>query len=249
MRASMIPAQAVLVVLLLASTLAAADPVPGTQTAEQFSFKTTVDGTRVETRVDYWLFVPQQYDGKEKLPLMLFLHGAGERGDNLDLVKKWGPPKIVADRKDFPFVVASPQCASGKRWDTAAMAALVEDLAGRLKIDRKRIYVTGLSMGGYGSWDLMARYPRLFAAGVPICGGGDPGTAEALKKIPIWVFHGDKDTAVPLARSQQMVDAIAKAGGEKATLTIYPGVGHNSWSATYANDKVYDWLLSHRRGK
>ena len=129
------------------------------------------------------------------------------------------------------------------------MAALVDDLAGRLSIDKTRIYVTGLSMGGYGSWDLMARYPRIFAAGVPICGGGDPETAEVLKEIPIWVFHGDKDTAVPLAHSQQMVEAIKKAGGDKAKLTIYPGVGHNSWSATYANQEVYDWLLSHRRGK
>jgi predicted peptidase len=239
----------VLACLLLAGSLPAADPVPGTQVAEQFAFKNRVDGKEDEIKVDYLLFVPEQYDGKRKLPLMLFLHGAGERGDDLELVKKWGPPKIVADRKDFPFVVASPQCQSGKRWDAAAMVALVEDLAGRLKVDRKRIYVTGLSMGGYGSWDLMARYPRLFAAGVPICGGGDPRMADALKEIPIWVFHGDKDTAVPLSRSQQMVDAISGAGGEKVTLTIYPGVGHNSWSATYANEKVYDWLLSHRRGK
>ena len=249
MRVFLFPALPALACLLLAGSLPAADPVPGTQTAEQFTFKTSVDGKEDETKVDYLLFVPGQYDGKEKLPLMLFLHGAGERGDDLELVKKWGPPKIVAGRKDFPFVVASPQCKSGKRWDAAAMVALVEDLAGRLKVDRKRIYVTGLSMGGYGSWDLMARYPRLFAAGVPICGGGDPKTADALKQIPIWVFHGDKDTAVPLSRSQQMVDAISEAGGGKATLTIYPGVGHNSWSATYANEKVYDWLLSHRRGK
>lgn len=249
MREFIFPALPALACLLLAGSLPAADPVPGTQTAEQFTFKTRVEGKEDETKVDYLLFVPGQYDGKAKLPLMLFLHGAGERGDDLELVKKWGPPKIVADRKDFPFVVASPQCKSGKRWDAAAMVALVEDLARRLKVDRKRIYVTGLSMGGYGSWDLMARYPRLFAAGVPICGGGDPTTADALKQIPIWVFHGDKDTAVPLSRSQQMVDAISEAGGDKATLTIYPGVGHNSWSATYANEKVYDWLLSHRRGK
>ena len=116
--------------LLLTGSLPAADLVPGTQTAEQFTFKTSVDGKEDETKVDYLLFVPEQYDGKEKLPLMLFLHGAGERGDNLELVKKWGPPKIVADRKDFPFVVASPQCKSGKRWDAAAMVALVVSRCG-----------------------------------------------------------------------------------------------------------------------
>lgn len=249
MRRLMMTAFTILVIPGLPARLEAADPAAGTQTAEEFSFKARVDGEKTETAVHYWLFLPQQYDGKEKLPLMLFLHGAGERGDDLEVVKKWGPAKIVASRKDFPFVVASPQCPSGKRWNAAAMAALVDDLAGRLSIDKTRIYVTGLSMGGYGSWDLMARYPKIFAAGVPICGGGDPETAEVLKEIPIWVFHGDKDTAVPLARSQQMVEAIKKVGGDKVKLTIYPGVGHNSWSATYANQEVYDWLLSHRRGK
>jgi len=249
MRQFTITCNTLLLLVALSGSLPAADPVPGTQTAQEFTFKVKVDGELRESVVHYWLFVPEQYDDTKKLPLMLFMHGAGERGDDLELVKKWGPPKIVVGRKDFPFVVASPQCASGKRWDVAAMAALVDDLAGRLSVDKERIYVTGLSMGGYGSWQMLARYPRLFAAAVPICGGGDPKSAAAIKDIPIWAFHGDKDTAVPLSRSQQMIDAIKEAGGEKAELTVYPGVGHNSWSATYANQKVYDWLLTHRRGK
>jgi predicted peptidase len=108
------------------------------------------------------------------------------------------------------------------------------------------MYVTGLSMGGFGTWTILAKYPNLFAAAVPICGGGDPATAESIKHIPIWAFHGAKDNVVPLERSRQMVDAIERVGGN-AKLTVYPEAGHNSWSETYDNPEVYQWLLEHRR--
>jgi predicted peptidase len=224
-----------------------AEPVaPGSQLARQYVVKVgTGDETR-EVTLRYWLFVPKSYADGKRVPLMLFLHGAGERGDNLELVKKWGPPKKVAKEASFPFLLISPQCKKGKRWDVEEMALLVKHVAGAYRVDHARMYCTGLSMGGYGTWALLAAQPELFAAGIPICGGGDPSTAKSLAKVPLWVFHGDKDQTVPLKRSEQMVTAIKEADGN-VRLTVYPGVGHNSWSATYGNPKTYEWLLSHSR--
>ena len=225
---------------------AAADEklVPGSQVAREVKVKS---GGK-EATIRYWQFVPKSYNGKKNFPLMLFLHGAGERGDNLDKVKKWGPPKLVGKRKDFPFVVISPQCPRGTWWKVEGIYQLVNHVAGSLEIDRQRMYVTGLSMGGFGSWQLMDRYPKLFAAGVPICGGGKAESAKNLVDIPIWAFHGDSDGVVKADLSKLMIKAIEKAGGKKARLTLYPGVGHNSWSRAYANEEVYKWLLSHKSG-
>lgn len=236
-------------VLAIATTLLAGSSLmiagegkPGTQTAKELKIKL---GNK-ESTIDYWLFLPKSYEQRQSWPLMLFLHGAGERGDNLDKVKKWGPPKRVGSKKDFPFVVISPQCPKNKRWDPAQLHSLIEHVANSNKIDRSRMYCTGLSMGGYGTWAMIAKYPKLFAAVAPICGGGNPDTAKKITEVPIWAFHGGSDRVVPLTRSQTMIDAIKKVGGMKAKLTIYPGVNHNSWSKTYANEKVYEWLLSHK---
>ncbi|SVE29801.1 uncharacterized protein METZ01_LOCUS482655, partial [marine metagenome] len=214
----------VIVALLMAipGQKIAAESKPGTQTAQELKVK----GDTQETTVGYWLFLPKSYDKKKSWPLMLFLHGAGERGDNLDQVKKWGPPKRVGEKKDFPFVVISPQCPKNKRWNPAQLHSLVEHVAASHKIDRLRMYCTGLSMGGYGTWAMIAKYPKLFAAVAPICGGGDPDTAKRITGIPIWAFHGEADRVVPPTRSSSMIDAIKKAGGTKAKLTIYPGVNH-----------------------
>ena len=216
--------------------------VPGAQLAREVKVKS--GGKNVTLR--FWQFLPKAYNGKKEFPLMLFLHGAGERGDKLEAVKKWGPPKLVGKRKDFPFVLISPQCPRGTWWKVDELYQLVNQVAGKLKIDRRRMYVTGLSMGGFGSWHLMARYPKLFAAGVPICGGGNALSAKNLVDIPIWAFHGSADGVVKPELSKLMIEKIKEAGGKKAKLTIYPGVGHNSWSKAYANEEVYKWLLSHR---
>lgn len=214
----------------------AAEAVPGKQVAGKFTAK---DGTDQQ----YLLFVPEKYDAtKEAWPLMVFLHGSGERGDNLDLVKVHGPPKIVETKADFPFIVLSPQCAKDRRWNPDDLVAMIDDLASSLRVDKERIYLTGLSMGGYGTWTTAAKYPDRFAAIVPICGGGDPASAEKLKNIPCWVFHGAKDGAVPLAKSEEMVEAIKKAGGEPK-FTIYPEAGHDSWTESYNNAELYTWLL------
>ena len=226
--------------------LGADDPAAGKQVACELQVKTGSGEEVQEATLRYWLYLPADYDGKDAFPLVVFLHGAGERGDDLELVKKWGPPKLVSDGKEFPFVLVSPQCPRGGRWDVDQIARLTDHIAGTFKIEKRRMYITGLSMGGYGTWGLLAKHPKLFAAAAPICGGGDPESAAHMVHVPIWAFHGDKDTTVPLQRSQDMVDAVNKAGG-KAKLTVYPGVGHNSWSETYDNPEVYKWLLSHQR--
>ncbi len=198
---------------------------------------------------DYLLFLPESYGEEDKSwPLMLFLHGAGERGTNLELVKKHGPPKIAEGKKDFPFIVVSPQCPTEQWWDENldVLINLLDDIVAKYDVDDERIYLTGLSMGGYGTWALASRHPDRFAAIVPICGGGTLPMAYGLAGIPIWAFHGAKDQVVPVIESEQMVDLINRRGGN-AKLTIYPEAGHDSWTETYDNQELYDWLLKHRR--
>jgi len=234
-----------LVVAAAAASGAAEGPRPGVQTPASVQV-TLAKGEKVE--INYLIFLPADYGKQDGArPLLLFLHGAGERGDNLALVKRHGPPKIVDKKKDFPFIVVSPQCPKKKRWQAEQLIKLLDHVAGAHTVDRDRIYVTGLSLGGYGTWALAAAYPDRFAAAVPICGGGDPEQAGRLVNLPIWVFHGGKDPTVRLSQSEEMVNAIKAAGGSKAILTVYPEAGHDSWTKTYNNQEVYKWLLSHKR--
>jgi predicted peptidase len=194
----------------------------------------------------YLLYLPKDYGQKEqKWPFMLFLHGAGERGDDLDLVKKHGPPKLVEQGKEFPFIIVSPQCPAGTWWteEMDALMALLDDVQSKYAVDPNRVYLTGLSMGGYGSWALACRHPERFAAVAPICGGGERYLANKLKDVPVWAFHGAKDPVVPLRESQEMVDALKRAGGE-VQLTVYPEAEHDCWTVTYDNPKLYEWFLS-----
>ena len=239
-----LPLVTMVLAILMPSSVRAEPVTPGTQQARQYVTSVGRGDEAREVTLRYWLFVPKEYAETKQVPLMLFLHGAGERGDDLERVKKWGPPKRVANDKDFPFLLISPQCEKDERWDAEEMVLLVKHVVGAYRVDQNRMYCTGLSMGGYGTWSLLAARPNMFAAGIPICGGGNPAKAKQLAGVPLWVFHGDKDSTVPLKRSEQMVQAVKEAGGN-VRLTVYPGVGHNSWSATYANPKAYDWLLSH----
>ncbi len=202
--------------------------------------------------VGYLLYLPRGYETEadKKWPLVLFLHGRGESNGPLSLVAKWGPPKFAERGDDLPFILVSPQCPRDGRWsdDTRQrqLAALLDAVTTELRVDEDRIYLTGLSMGGYGSWSLAANHPDRFAAVAPICGGGDPSSAEELKSLPIWVFHGDQDGAVPFRKSVEMVEAIKKAGGEKVRFTSLEHVGHNCWSSAYALPELYSWMLSQR---
>ncbi len=198
---------------------------------------------------DYLLYLPEGYKpGGKKWPLMLFLHGAGERGNDLNKLKVHGPPKLVEQGKDLPFIIISPQCPTGEWWPglVEMLKALVDDVTADYAVDTERIYVTGLSMGGFGTWALAGAYPDTFAAAIPICGGGQPFTAGKLKSVPVWAFHGAKDGTVALSQSENMVEALKRAGGD-AKLTVYPEAGHDSWTVTYENPEVYEWLLQHTR--
>lgn len=200
----------------------------------------------VRVTMNYLLFLPEGYDKDDKKwPLMLFLHGAGESGSDLAKVKVHGPPKIVETKKEFPFILVSPQSA-GFGWRVETLNALLDEVIKRYRVDPDRIYCTGLSMGGFGTWALAAAYPDRFAALAPICGGGNPADAPRLKHLPIWVFHGAKDTVVNIAQSRTMVEAL-KAAGNEVKFTVYPEAGHDSWTETYNNPEVYAWFLQQRR--
>jgi acetyl esterase/lipase len=200
----------------------------------------------VKAKVNYLLFLPEGYAKSDKAwPLLVFLHGSGESGNDLAKVKTHGPPKIVETRKDFPFIVVSPQ-SPGFGWNVDALHALVDEIVAKYRVDPDRVYLTGLSMGGFGTWALAAAYPEQFAAIVPICGGGRPADGKRLRGVPAWVFHGAKDRTVPLERSEAMVKALKEAGGE-VKFTVYADAGHDSWTQAYNDPELYRWLLAHRR--
>lgn len=192
----------------------------------------------------YQLFLPEGYSqsGDLRWPLLIFLHGSGERGSDIDQVKVHGPPKIADRHPGFPFVTVSPQLPAGEDWDIGKLDAMLDAMAGRLSIDRARIYLTGLSLGGHASWRWAAARPARFAAVAPVSGRGDPARACELKDVPVWAFHGDRDDIVAPSGSFAMVEAIHACGGD-ARLTIYPGTGHDAWTRTYEDSALYYWLL------
>ena len=206
-------------------------------------------GVTVRTAYRYRLYEPARLasaDAPDR-PIVIFLHGMGERGDDLRLLERHGLPKLVAAGRSFPFLIISPQCPETDYWSEAPglpefVAAAVE----RHRADSARVYLTGMSMGGFGVWSLAQRHPERYAAILPICGGGEVRWASRLRDVAAWVFHGEKDPVIPATRSTQLVEAIRAAGGNPR-LTLYPEAGHDSWTETYANDEIYAWLLAHRR--
>ena len=215
--------------------------------------------------LNYRIYAPERVDSGRRYPLVLFLHGAGERGDDNAVQLQWGVWPVVSYMKEkgIDGYLIAPQCPNGKQWvDTpwdllahkmpdspsAAMALVVELLEKAIRDmpgDASRVYVTGLSMGGYGTWDVVQRRPELFAAAMPVCGGGDASLAWKIRDVPIWTFHGDKDSVVPVARSRQMVSALWQCGGN-IRYREYPGVGHGCWIPTYNDHAVLDWLFAQR---
>ncbi len=228
--------------LLLEEPLMAQSTELGKQIEAEFTSSVTK-----QYAYKYLLYLPNDYDERTPRPLVLFLHGMGERGADLELVKIHGPPKLIESGRKFPFICVSPQCPADRVWSPVGLAALLDDIESQYAVDKHRIYVTGLSMGGYGTWTLLAHQPNRFAAAAPICGGASYFDAASLAEVPIWCFHGDADNVVPLSESTRLIDAIKRKGGTKARLTAYEGVGHDSWTQTYANDEFFDWLLSNAR--
>jgi predicted peptidase len=207
--------------------------------------------------VNFLLYLPKDCrpNGRKRWPLMLFLHGAGERGTDLKLVAKHGPPKLAAQGKPFPFLILSPQCPAGQTWNDAAILVLLNHVISRFNVDRSRIYLTGLSMGGYGVWSLAVNHPQCFAAAAPVCGGGngidvllaEGARKRSLRSLPVWAFHGADDRVVPMSESRRMLTALKLAGCRRMKLTVYPSTGHDSYTRTYNNPKLYEWFLKHRR--
>jgi predicted peptidase len=195
----------------------------------------------------FLLFLPKAFGQPEqKFPLILFLHGSGERGDDLAKVKKYGPPHVVEQQDDFPFIVLSPQCPPSERWSVDLVNALLDEALEQLPVDTERVYLTGLSMGGFGTWKLALAHPERFAAIAPVSGAGTLEDICRLKGMPIWIFHGAKDDIIPLSESQRMADALKRRGND-VKLTIYPEAGHDAWTETYANPELYTWFLQHTR--
>lgn len=224
---------------LLIVPSARSEEEPGSQQPAQLD-------KQVPVKLDYLLYLPEDYAEKDDWPLLLFLHGAGERGDDLDLVKTHGPPKLIKQGKQFPFIVVSPQCPSNRWWQPFELTALLDDIVATYKVNQDRVYLSGLSMGGFGSWNLAAYTPGRFAAVAPICGGGERFWTRLLRNVPFWVFHGAKDPVVPLERSQAMVDSLKQKKGD-VQFTVYPDAGHDSWTETYDNPEFYEWMLEQKR--
>lgn len=201
----------------------------------------------------YLLYLPDDYEkSDETLPLVLFLHGSGERGNSLDAVKSIGLPRNIEAGEQFPFIVIAPQCPLNTNWEhhLSTLKQLVDTLCKSHRVDTSRLYLTGLSMGGAGTWSLASEYPNIFAAILPICGRNRrelnyPERLENLVDTPVWCFHGDADSVVPVESSYYLTDHL-KAYGGNPKLTIYEGVDHDSWTQTYNNPDIYEWLLSHR---
>ena len=167
------------------------------------------------------------------------------RGDNLNKVQVHGPFK-KATELGLPIIIVAPQSPQDEWWDVDSLSALVDHLLETLPVDKSRVYLTGLSMGGHGTWKLATHRPEVFAAIAPICGYSMPSHAPTLRDVPVWIFHGAKDTVIKLEESTNMADALY-AAENNARLTIYPQAGHDSWTETYNNPKLYEWLLSHRK--
>lgn len=225
-------------------TAAPATMPAGTQGAQHFEKQRTVT-------YDYLLYLPADYgkDPAKKFPVILFLHGAGERGTNVTDVARHGPPKLLKDGKTElalkDFIVISPQCPPGRWWQSMDVLMFFDDMMNHLEhADPDRVYLTGLSMGGFGTWEIASIAPERFAAIAPVCGGSNPLFAGVLKQLPIWIFHGDKDPIVSVQRSIEMDEALKKAKAD-VKFTRYPNATHDAWTVTYSNPELYAWFLSH----
>jgi predicted peptidase len=254
---------------LLILVLVGCFPSNGTAQKTRFLHRAVeVDGVTYK----YQVFVPKNWTPDEKWPVILFLHGAGKRGADGTRQTEEGLPELLQQTPDFPAVVVMPQCRRRTWWGEPAMEAqtfgALEQSMKELNGDPERIYLTGLSMGGFGTWAFGYKYPEKFAALVPVCGGVKDRrfpapnwhplaaapenpyqeTAEKIAHIPVWVFHGDSDRSVPVSESRKLTQALQAAGGN-VRYTEYPGVGHRSWDRAYNDKELFPWLLSQRKGK
>ncbi len=202
--------------------------------------------TVVVENLQYYLYYPEEYadsDDKE-FPILLFLHGGGESGDSLGALKSNGPPKLIAEGKQFPFLILAPQNPYPKKWwNTRAVMQLLDSVVANNRVDKKRVYLTGLSRGGSAAWELAVQYPEKFAAMAVVCGMTPAPYASWINKdMAIWVFHGTEDKSIPFSESEEMVNKLKEMGRE-VKFTAYEGVGHNSWVKAYGTEELYGWFM------
>ncbi len=226
-------------------------PVVASAAESQTGFVTKEFANEDKSISKYVVFVPAAYDGKTEFPVILFLHGSGETKGGTKMPVEVGlGPVIKKQEKTFPYIVVIPQ-AEKRPWSAGSVDGkramqMLDDTMKAYKTDAKRVILTGLSMGGYGTWSHAAAFPDKWAAIVPVCGGGNAKDAEKIKDIPCWNFHGDKDTAVKVELSRTMIEALKKAGG-KPKYTEYEGVGHNSWDSAYGDKELWKWLAEQKK--
>jgi predicted peptidase len=234
-----------LLCLALLTTVATAQDGAKRQSSEHFTAE-----VKLKADYQYLLYLPDGYeaDTQKKWPLVVFLHGAGERGTDLHLLYKHGPPKLIAAGQSFPAIVVSPQVLPNEIWNPHAVQALTDDIIRTHRVDVDRVYLTGISMGGFGTWETATEYPKTWAAIMPICGGAGVRfiMGERIKHIPEWIFHGAKDPVVDPAFSKRMNDVLTKLGAS-VKFTLYPDLQHDCWTVTYDNPEVWKWLFEQKR--
>lgn len=203
---------------------------------------------KTKTAYPYLLYLPKDYATRPTAyPLVIYLHGGSQRGRDLDKLKTYGLPQLVDQGRDFPFIIASPQCPDGKFWSTDNwLDSLYADLTTRYRIDTKRVYLTGISMGGYGTWQTAIDHPDRFAAIVPLCGGCDDlARICRISKVPVWTLHGTADDVVPISETERVVKQLTQCTGN-VTFTRLENKGH-SIQYLYEDNSLYDWLLKQHK--
>jgi Predicted peptidase len=242
-----------------ASETAAAAPVVTAAVPQQASARPTEKGfllrtiTLDDTEHRYIAFVPPSYDPAKKWPVIVFLNGAGECGtDGFKQAAVGLGSAVMQNAEKWPYVILFPQKPTRQtRWldHDALVLGVLDKALSEWSLDPNRVYLTGLSQGGFGTWDIGSKHPERFAALAPICGGAsNPAALAALKDMPIRVFHGEADPTVPVERSKAAVEGVkAAGGGANVTLTTYPGVGHNSWDKAYRDEGLWEWFLTHEK--
>ncbi len=200
------------------------------------------------TTYNHLLFLPEDYGPGRSWPVILYLHGIGAKGDYIEMLKAHGLPKYLEGHKDFPFITVSPQCPDDEDWSSDKLDRLLDEFIEDYRIDVDRVYLTGIGEGASAAWRLAGTRPSRFAAFAPVCGGGNPHEACFLRNLPVWIFHGAKDSIFPLTEAQGMVLALRLCGGI-VNLTVYPEADHDSWTDTYSNPELYAWLLKQTRSR
>lgn len=200
----------------------------------------------VSGKADYnfWLYLPADSILKNNPPVLIFLHGKSLSGSNLALVKKYGVIHEIEKGRDVPAIVIAPQVPAGKRWEPKKIKNVLDYVEGQYQTDTNRVYVAGMSMGGYGTLNFTGEYPEVVAAAVALCGGGNPSDGCDLASVPLWIQHGNKDYAVPISESEKMVKAIEECnGGENLKYTVHKGADHGALERVFRTDEMYEWLF------